>query len=75
MVLVGVGPRLSAAPDSVPLDTPIMLLDTFTFNGEIAAEVRLNATAHLFDLIFVVEAWQPFSVAAPRKDFLYSSLP
>ncbi len=52
-----------------------MLLDTFTFNGEIAAEVRLNATAHVFDLIFVVEAWQPFSVAAPRKDFLYSSLP
>lgn len=52
-----------------------LLIDSFLFNGEIAAEVRLNATAHLFDRVVVVEAWQPFSTARPRKERLYAHTP
>jgi hypothetical protein len=73
--------RVLVSPEPIPaastqeLEAPRLFIDTFTFNGEIAAEVRLNATGHLLDYIFVVEAWWPFAETAPRKPFLYSSLP
>jgi hypothetical protein len=61
------------APGSSP--PTVKLIDTWMFNGEIAAEVRLNVTAAFFDRIIVVEAWQPHNVKAPRKSFLYSTTP
>jgi hypothetical protein len=63
-------PRVAPAP--LAAGTPVRLFDTFPFNGELVAEVRLNATAHFFHHVYVVEAWQPHSIAAPRKPFLYS---
>ena len=53
----------------------ILLIDSFLFNGEIAAEVRLNATAHLFDKVILVEAWQAHSPARPRKHRLFVHTP
>ncbi len=44
-------------------------------NGELAAEVRLNATAHFFDLIYVVEAIESHSPTGPSKTQLFSSTP
>jgi hypothetical protein len=69
--------------DSVPLVSseridcaqPVLLVDSFLFNGEIAVEVRLNATAHLFDRIVVVEAWDTHSPSQPRKTKLFAHTP
>lgn len=75
-------PYLFGGGDSVPPVSPdpitageaqgLLLIDSFLFNGEIAAEVRLNATAHLFDSVIVVEAWQPHSLSRPRKTRLFA---
>ena len=65
-------PVVSSEPISAENDQSILLIDSFMFNGDIAAEVRLNATAHFFDLVIVVEAWEPLAVASPRKTQLYS---
>lgn len=54
---------------------PIRMIDSFLFNGEIAAEIRLNVTAAYFDHIMIVESWQPHSVSAPRKTRLFSDMP
>ena len=43
--------------------------------GELAAEVRLNTTAHFFDLVIIVEAWETHSSTGARKTQLYSSTP
>jgi hypothetical protein len=62
----------SVPPSSTPA---VKLIDTWMFNGEIAAEVRLNATAAFFDRIVVVEAWEAHNTKAPRKPFLFSATP
>ena len=65
-------PAVSSEAISAQEGHSVLLIDSFTFNGEIAAEVRLNATAHLFDVVIVVEAWEPHSVSRPRKTRLFA---
>lgn len=64
---VPLAPQPAGAPPQ-----PVMLIDSFMFNGEMAAEVRLNATAHFFDLIIVVEAWEPLAAGRQRKTQLFA---
>lgn len=65
-------PTVSSGVISAHEGQGILLIDSFMFNGDIAAEVRLNATAHFFDLIIVVEAWEPLAPSSPKKLWLYS---
>ena len=51
------------------------MIDGFTFNGEISAEVHLNATARFFDVIVIVEAWDAHQAGMPRKSQLYIRTP
>ena len=57
----------------------ILLFDTFPFNGDSIAELRLAVMAPYVDHIYVVEAWQPHAARADtqsaRKPYLYSELP
>ena len=56
-------------------DDRVWRVDVFPFNGERMCELHLHLTAHLFDRVYIVEAWQPFATTAPRKAQLYSRQP
>ena len=72
-------PGAGVGGDSVHDGGDILLFDTFPFNGDSIAELRLAVMAPYVDHIYVVEAWQPHAARADtqsaRKPYLYSELP
>lgn len=72
----GVGSVPTVSPTPLDPSSPsVLLIDSFVFNGEAATLARLEATAHLFDAVYVLESWYPLSPTLPKKSRLFVDTP